>query len=303
MTALSLDKFSLLFSVLVALGLSSCGGAPPPTTQPGSETEPAVEPPLPWEAEADPPPEIRSHLTVIQGGTVMTAAGEIHTPGVVVMENGRIRDVGAPGDVEIPAGARIVDATDRFVTPGIIDTHSHMGVYSVPHVRATSDGNESTNPVTAGVWAGDSFWPGDPALPRAIAGGVTTIHVLPGSANLIGGRGVTLKMHLGRTLSEMLFPAAPMAVKMACGENPKRVYGGRNTAPATRMGSVLGYRTAFQGAREYGRSWRDWQHNHRLWQERRRAFERGAVGDGDMEPVSDGDMEPSVMPVRSHRRC
>jgi imidazolonepropionase-like amidohydrolase len=211
----------------------------------------------------------------------MTAAGEVFEDGVVVLANGRIRAVGAASEVQVPDEARVIDAEGRFVTPGVIDTHSHMGVYAVPHVRATSDGNEATGPVTAGVWAGDSVWPQDPALPRAIAGGVTTIHVLPGSANLVGGRGVTLKMHLGRTLTEMLFPGAPDTVKMACGENPKRVYGARNSAPATRMGNVLGYRNAFQAAREYGRQWTDWQHNHRLWQARQAAFERGSVDGAD----------------------
>ena len=217
---------------------------------------------------------MRTPTVAIVGGTVMTAAGTVIENGVVVMRDGRIRAVGPASDVAIPDDAERVDAQGRFVTPGLIDTHSHMGVYAQPGVNATNDGNEATAPVTAEVWAGDSFWPQDPALPRAIAGGVTTIQVLPGSANLIGGRGAILKLHLGRSVEEMRFAGAPDTLKMACGENPKRVYGGRTTAPSTRMGNVAGYRAAFQQAIEYGRSFRDWQENHRVWQIERVDFER-----------------------------
>src|SRR5262249_6214134 len=149
-------------------------------------------------------------------------------------------------------GATVIDATGRFVTPGIIDVHSHLGVYPSPAIDATSDGNELTQPNTAEVWAEHSVWPQDPGFGRAVAGGVTTLHILPGSANLFGGRGVTLRPVLGaRTVQEMKFPGAPQSMKMACGENPARVYGERNSAPSTGMGVVAGYRAAFQRAREY----------------------------------------------------
>jgi imidazolonepropionase-like amidohydrolase len=140
------------------------------------------------------------------------------------------------------------------VTPGLIDVHSHLGVYPSPSISATSDGNEATSPVTSRVWAEHSVWPQDPGFPRALAGGVTTVHVLPGSANLIGGRGVTLKNVPSRTVQGMKFPGAPYTLKMACGENPKRVYGRRNQAPSTRMGNVAGYRQAFLDAAEYKRN-------------------------------------------------
>ncbi|MAT24020.1 MAG: amidohydrolase [Sandaracinus sp.] len=233
----------------------------------------------------------------------MTATGAIHEDGVVVMADGRIQAVGPADAVQVPEGATLVDVEGRVVTPGVIDTHSHMGVYPVPHVRAHSDGNEATSPNTAQVAAADSIWPQDPALQRALAAGVTTIHVLPGSANLFGGRGATLKLHLGRSVSEMRFPAAPDSLKMACGENPKRVYGGRRQFPSTRMGNVSGYRAAFQEAVEYGRSWGEWQHKHRIWQRKRMRYDRdqerrraAREGEGEMpegDPVDDPGPEPA----------
>jgi len=137
-----------------------------------------------------------------------------------------------------------------------VDTHSHLGVYPAPGGAALSDGNEATNPVTAHVWAEHSVWPHDAQFPRNLAGGVTTLQVLPGSANLIGGRSVVLKVVPGRTVQDMKFPGARYGMKMACGENPKRVYASRG--PATRMGNVAGYRAAWIGAESYRRRWDAW---------------------------------------------
>ncbi|MEO0325494.1 MAG: amidohydrolase family protein [Myxococcota bacterium] len=261
------------------LALAACGGSAP-----AAEAPEATAPPLPWDErglpEPDDLPELESPATALVGGRVVTPEA-ILDDGVVVFEDGRLVAVGTAGDVAVPEGARVLDVTGRTVTPGLIDSHSHMGVYAVPNVRAHADGNEATAPTTAEVQAADSVWPQDPSLQRALAAGVTTIHVLPGSANLIGGRGVTLKLHLGRSVDEMRFPGALDSLKMACGENPKRVYGGRRQAPSTRMGNVAGYRAAYLAARAYGRSWGDWQHQHRLWQQKRMAFER------DQEAVRD----------------
>jgi imidazolonepropionase-like amidohydrolase len=144
-----------------------------------------------------------------------------------------------------------VDAQGRWVTPGLIDVHSHLGVYASPGVDAHQDGNEMTDPVTSGVWAEHGVWPQDPGFQTALVGGVTTLQVLPGSANLIGGRGVTLRNRPATTMQAMKFPGAPHGLKMACGENPKRVYGGKGRAPSTRMGNVAGYRQAFADAEDY----------------------------------------------------
>ena len=136
-------------------------------------------------------------------------------------------------------------------------THSHLGVYrGARRRRRSSDGNEATKPDTAEVWAEHSVWPQDPQFPRNLAGGVTTLQVLPGSANLIGGRSVVLKVVPARTVQEMKFPGAKYGLKMACGENPKRVYAQRG--PSTRMGNVAGYRAAWIQAEQYRRKWDKW---------------------------------------------
>ena len=161
-----------------------------------------------------------------------------------------------------PADAVVIDGTGKFVTPGIIDIHSHLGVYSAPGVEASSDGNEAMRPVTAYVWAEHSVWPQDPQFPRNLAGGVTTLQVLPGSANLIGGRSVVLKVVPSRTVQGMKFPGAKYGLKMACGENPKRVYGNKG-GPQTRMGNVAGYRSAWIEAEAYRRKWDKWNADHK----------------------------------------
>lgn len=190
--------------------------------------------------------------TLLRGATVFDGLGGEFANTDVLLVDGRVSAVGQ--GLTAPAGASVVDASGRFVTPGIIDAHSHLGVYPSPSIQATSDGNEATQPNTAEVWAEHSVWPQDPGFGRAVAGGITTLHILPGSANLFGGRGVTLRPVLtARSVMEMKFPEAPQSLKMACGENPARVYGGRNQSPATGMGNVAGWRQSFAAAREYNR--------------------------------------------------
>jgi len=193
---------------------------------------------------------------VLIGANILTGDGAELTNTDLLIENGKIVDIGTA--LEIKTDTIKVDAKGKWVTPGLIDVHSHMGVYPAPSTSNHSDGNEMTSPVTAEVWAEHSVWPGDPQFEKALAGGVTTVQILPGSGNLIGGRGVTLKNIPARTVQGMKFPGAPYSLKMACGENPKRVYGSRNTLPSTRMGNMAGYRKAWIQATEYKRSWDDY---------------------------------------------
>jgi imidazolonepropionase-like amidohydrolase len=188
----------------------------------------------------------------------MTAAGPTIQNGAVLLRDGKISAVGT--SVTAPSDAIVIDGAGKYVTPGLIDTHSHLGVYAAPGSSGNNDGNEATNPVTANVWAEHSVWPQDPQFPRNLAGAVTTLQVLPGSANLIGGRSVVLKVVPSRTVQGMKFPGAKYGLKMACGENPKRVYASRG--PSTRMGNVAGYRNAWIQAEAYRRRWDKWNTDH-----------------------------------------
>jgi imidazolonepropionase-like amidohydrolase len=193
---------------------------------------------------------------VIRNATVLDGTGRRLDGADVLIRDGKIAAVGTA----IAAGdATEIDAKGRWVTPGLIDVHSHLGLYASPGVDATQDGNEATAPVTSAVWAEHSVWPQDAGFATALAGGVTTMQILPGSANLIGGRGVTLRNVPATTYQAMKFPDAPQGLKMACGENPKRVYGERHQAPSTRMGNVAGYRQAFADAEDYQRQWQKYE--------------------------------------------
>jgi imidazolonepropionase-like amidohydrolase len=181
--------------------------------------------------------------------------------GWVLLEEGRIADFGAgePNEAITTRASQRIDAQGMFVTPGLVDTHSHLGVYAVPHVWAHSDGNEMTHPITAGVRAEDAFWPQDPGIQKAVAGGVTTIQVLPGSGNLMGGQGFTLKLHPRREAEAMKLKAAKNSLKMACGENPKRVYGkSKKRLPMSRMGSLYLMRKTWYEAQQYRDTWQRW---------------------------------------------
>jgi imidazolonepropionase-like amidohydrolase len=201
---------------------------------------------------------IESAPTLIRNATVLTGTGARLDQADVLIVAGKISAVGS--NLTPPANATIVDGTGRWVTPGLIDIHSHLGVYPSPAVEANSDGNEATSPSTANVWAEHSVWPQDPGFRTALAGGITTLQILPGSANLIGGRSVVLKNVPSVTYQGMKFPGAAQGLKMACGENPKRVYGAdKKQFPSTRMGNMAGYRAQWAEAQEYLRDQREYQ--------------------------------------------
>src|SRR6266705_2098858 len=226
---------SLSFLLLALTGAcASAGGGTRPAQAPApvatvpapasTETTSVVRPQYPSTYVRHPNPPV-----LIRNATIMTATGQEIRNGSILFKDGRI----------VAVGAKVDAPTD-----------------------AESDGNEATNPVTAEVWAEHSFWPQDPQIPLAIAGGITTIQALPGSANLIGGRSAILKLIPARTVQEMKFPGARSGLKMACGENPKRVYRMRG-GPSTRMGNMAGYRAAFIQAESYRRKWDAWNKDHK----------------------------------------
>jgi len=229
------------------------GSAARPAGMAGSD--PASPPsPYPSTYRRQPSPAL-----LVAHATVLTATGQRLENASVLLRDGKIAAVGPDAAVAAAAGdAQVFDATGKWVTPGLIDPHSHLGVYASPAVAANADGNEATNPDTADVWAEHSVWPQDPQFPLALAGGVTTLQILPGSANLFGGRSITVKNVPALGVDAMKFPGAPQGLKMACGENPKRVYGERGRAPSTRMGNVAGYREAWIRAARYRERWREY---------------------------------------------
>lgn len=256
-----------LAAVLVAACSTTSSRQPDPpgraqATRSSSVAPPALRPGLDPSVDRDAFPStyhpLPSQPTAIVGATVLTATGLQIDHGVVVMAAGKLTAVGGP-DTPVPSGTTVVDARGKWVTPGVVDAHSHLGVEPSPAVSSRQDANEMTDPDTAGVWAENSVWPADPGFDRARAGGVTTLEILPGSGNLFGGRSVTLRNVPALTEQGMKFPGAPYGLKMACGENPKRVYGSHGRLPSTEMGNVYGYRKAWIEAASYARKWDEYR--------------------------------------------
>jgi imidazolonepropionase-like amidohydrolase len=243
-----------LTALACVLLLAGCAAKPPPQ----SAAPPAPPPPRDAAFPHDPyPSTYRSYPgvpTLVTNVTIFDGEGGRYDDGSILFADGKVVEVGQ--SVEAPPGAVVVNGRGKWLTPGVIDVHSHLGNYPSPAVAAHQDGNEATNPVHPDVWAEHSVWPQDPGFSRALAnGGVTTLQILPGSANLFGGRSVTLKNVPGRTMQAMKFPGAPYGLKMACGENPKRVYGARRQMPGSRMANIALNRQTWVRAQEYRRKW------------------------------------------------
>lgn len=187
---------------------------------------------------------IQAQDLALKGGTVLTITNGIVENGTVLIQNGKITAVGR--DVRIPAGLKVIDVTGKFVMPGIIDSHSHI---------ALTDINEATDPVTPQIWMKDALEPGSPQILTTLGGGVTTVKTMHGSANVIGGVNVTIKLKYNRPVEELIIPGVRQQLKMALGENPKRLYGRSGRSPSTRMGNAYVARKAFIEAQEYKAEW------------------------------------------------
>jgi imidazolonepropionase-like amidohydrolase len=194
--------------------------------------------------------------TVITGATLFDGKGGKLDNASLHLKGGKIVAVG--GSLPVPAGATVIDARGRFVTPGIIDIHSHNGTYVAPMTSAdmhTGDVSEDSDPNTANVWVEHAVQPHDPSFGRALAAGVTSLQILPGSGNLFGGRSAILKPVPAATVQAMKFPGARQGVKMACGDNPKNA----GKFPTSRMGEIAGFRDAFYKAKAYRAKWEKYE--------------------------------------------
>lgn len=250
-------KRKLLWAA-ASLALTGCaanGAQNPPSSVSSSSQSPLAMEPKKTGIVRDPYPSTYKPYpgqpTAVRNVVIFDGEGGRIESGTILFADGKIAAVGGV-ELVIPTEYHIVEGRGQYLTPGIIDVHSHLGDYPSPSVEAHSDGNEMTSPITPEVWTEHSVWPQDPGFSRALAnGGVTALQILPGSANLMGGRSVTLKNVPSRTVQGMKFPGAPYGLKMACGENPKRVYGAKGRAPSTRMGNFAVNRQTWIRAAAY----------------------------------------------------
>jgi imidazolonepropionase-like amidohydrolase len=238
--------------VLAALAwLTGASAAAPPAAPPPRQA--ALEPPA---SRYQPLPRVDTLLT---GATILDGLGGRIEHGEVLMRDGHVVAVGMSVAHE---GAVVVDAKDRWITPGLIDVHTHYGTYLLPQSAAeasVSDVVEDSDPNVADTWIEHAVRPGDPAFSRALAGGVTTLQILPGSGALFGGRSVIVKPVPAVTLDAMRFPGAHQGLKMACGSNPANNFGARGRFPNSRQGEISGVRTALLDAQRYLRDWDDYR--------------------------------------------
>jgi imidazolonepropionase-like amidohydrolase len=184
----------------------------------------------------------------LKGGTILTITNGNIENGTVIIQNGKITAVGM--DLKIPLGIKVVDVSGKYVMSGIIDSHSHI---------ALTDINEATDPITPQIWMWQALDPGSDSIRKTLAGGVTAVKTMHGSANVIGGVNVTIKLKYDRPLKELMIPGVRQQLKMALGENPKRLYGSQGRIPSTRMGNAFVARKAFIEAQEYKAKWDKYQ--------------------------------------------
>jgi imidazolonepropionase-like amidohydrolase len=223
----------------------------------------------------------------IRGGRVYPISGPPIGHGVLVVANGKIVAVGEEGKIKIPRGATVEDATGKIVMPGIVDSHSHIGIIANPLAEDSGDANESSGPIEPGLRAMDAIDPADPNIRMATAGGITTANIMPGSGNVMGGQTAYVKLR-GNTIEQMLIPGTIGGMKMANGENPKH-YGAKDKAPMTRMEEAALARGIYEKAAQYKAKWEAYN-------------KASAAGDKTAkQPDRDLDLEPVVEVLEGKR--
>jgi imidazolonepropionase-like amidohydrolase len=193
------------------------------------------------------------NVLAVQGARLLPISGPPIARGVLVIRGGKIVAVGEEGKVQIPPGAKVEDATGKVIMPGIVDSHSHIGIDANPTVADSQDANEGSGPVQPALRALDAIDPADPNIRMANAGGITTANIMPGSGNVMGGQTAYVKLR-GSTIEQMLIPGTIGGMKMANGTNPKG-YGTRDQAPMTRMEEAALARGIFDKAQQYKAKW------------------------------------------------
>ncbi|MCC9607044.1 amidohydrolase family protein [Blastopirellula sp. JC732] len=224
---------------------------------------------------------------VYRGAKILTATGQTYDPGAMIVSGGKVVAVGDSKRIETPKDATEIDLAGKVIIPGLVDTHSHIGLFGRP--GAGNDANETTGPVQSSVRALDSLNPFDPSIRIAQSGGVTTANIMPGSANVIGGQTIYIKLNgHSPTAMSLATPENLGGLKMANGDNPKGVYGGRGQSPATRMKVAAMQRSEFLKAQQYREKWSKYR-------------EKLAAGESPDPPTVDLAMEP-LMEVLDGRR-
>ena len=222
-------------------------------------------------------------MLAIKNGKLCTVTCGIIDCGTLLIENGKIAAIGT--DLALPDGCQVLDATGKWVTPGLIDAHTHISTFAEPQPRPTiHDGNETTSPNTAQIRGIDGLNPQDMAIGEARKAGFTTCFTGPGSANVVCGTGIAFKCKPGETVYDLVIPGTEM-MKMAFGENPKNVYGSKNLLPKTRMGVASVLREALFNAKVYSDA------------------KRKAEQEGKEPPKPDFRLEALVPVVRGEMKC
>jgi imidazolonepropionase-like amidohydrolase len=240
--------------------------------------------------------EATTHVTlVVRGAEIYPISGPPIAHGILVVANGKIVAAGEEGKITIPAGAMIQDAAGKVLMPGIVDSHSHIGISPNPLVADSSDNNEMTGPIEPALRALDAIDPADPNIRMATAGGVTTANILPGSGNVMGGQSAYIKLR-GITVEQMLIPGSIGGMKMANGTNPKN-YGTRNQAPMTRMKEAALARAIYEKAEQYKEKWDVYNKAVAAGDKTAKAPDR----DHDLEPVVEILEGKRIVHNHSHR--